>query len=144
MELIIYTTNLVEPKSPFGEFTGTCAVCGKQMDAPQYSGDSKGVCGRCFKASFMEKWLLERRANPGRLCIINRRLYTIDNDNVAGERGNCGRKFFIRFKNNPDQLIATRNLWFNGDAPRLDPRFVDDAEFVSEEDARESLQDAVK
>lgn len=139
MKLVKYTTDIKEIQSPYARFTGQCPVCGKHIDKPVWSGNHRGLCVGCFSKAFYEEWLLDSQENPGRCFITNGHLYTVGNETRQHglSRGMGGRKFFIRFYDDPNTIVETTNLWSQGGVPADDPRFGDNAEFLTVEKVQE-------
>ena len=67
------------------EFTGKCAICGKEMKGPQYGeGEFHDVCCKCFEIRFWD--LIKQQVARGETYIINGSAYT------RGHRGGFGNR----------------------------------------------------
>lgn len=101
-----------------------CAICGKEMNKPVWSGEFKDVCAKCFDIRFWD--LIKEQVVNGETFIINGKAYT-----PGSQGGFGGASFKIQILATDETLDFKGNLWSNGDVPkdRLS-EFPDNARFV--------------
>lgn len=104
-----------------------CIICGKEIEESAYS--NKVLCSsECFHKNFWNEIVDEKDLHT----IIDGVSYYICKENDKSYfRGHGGQKFVI--KKNTGEVVATTNLWCQGDIPNEYRELLpDNAEFVYE------------
>lgn len=90
-----------------------CAICGKYMEKPMYSGEYADVCENCFATRFWDLIVQEKDKH----LIIDGACYSVLPDGARGPKGFSGREFKFCYKDSPDEVHVTHNLWCQGPVP---------------------------
>lgn len=104
-----------------------CIICGKQIEKSSYS--NKVLCSsECFSKNFWNEIVEEKNIHT----IIDGVSYCIGKeDDKSPFRGFGGQRFVIKKKDG--SIVATTNLWCQGDIPNDYKKLLpDNAEFICE------------
>lgn len=91
-----------------------CKVCGRKFSTIQYGAPYNDICSSaCFNHNFWDEIVAEKDKH----VIIDGECYSVGaEDSTSLFRGHGGRKFQFKMKETGD-VVATTNLWYQGEIP---------------------------